>query len=60
MENPSETHPLRKTYKPERLSDLPSSKPSQSQRKTKQIRDRIDEIKEQRALEALFGELGDD
>ena len=57
MSQPNLDHPFRTTYKDE-VKDLPASRvPSQSQRKAKAVRDRIEEIKEQKALEEMFGEL---
>lgn len=50
-------HPFRTSYKDE-VKDLPASRaPSASQRKAKAVRDRIEEIQEQKAFEAVFGEL---
>ena len=58
MSQPNLDHPFRTTYKDE-VKDLPASRvPSQSQRKAKAVRDRIEEIQEQKAFEALFGDLG--
>ena len=58
MSQPNHDHPFRTTYKDE-VKNLPISRaPSASQRKVKEVRDRIEEIKEQKALEAMFGDLG--
>ncbi|MFM2623534.1 hypothetical protein [Vibrio owensii] len=58
MSQPNLDYPFRTTYKDE-VKDLPASRiPSASQRKAKAMRDRIEELKEQKAFEAMFGELG--
>ncbi len=57
MSKPSDTHPLRNPINNNVAGrGFPTSKPNEEQRKAKQVRDRIEDIKAQREFDALWAE----
>ena len=57
MSRPDLLHPFRTTHSKHPLKGESTSKPTQKQQEKKQVRDRIEQIMEQRAFEKEWGEL---
>lgn len=56
MSKPSTSHPFRETMNNNPIHRLPTGKRTEKQVKTKQVRDRIEELKAKKEFDALFGE----